>query len=819
MDSCTLVDEHEVLTMFPENSLLCDDEAQPRTFGIALFGEGVRIRPRTYSGHSHSFGFRPTLFLPLHTMTPPASSGSSARTVSTASDSSGSSYLASAAGPPMTREDVRDALGEVLDGGCGEDSVGTLFLQIIPRLEPLYRTYITKHPTALEHLNGLPQTPALVAYLAHTQALASKVSHAWDLPSLLIKPVQRLLKYPLLLGTIIDETPDSHGDKQNLKLAREKMEEVARGVNEGRRRKEVVKEVLSGSSSNSPGKKLGESKAKKKGLNVGVAASISLGRMKSLRSFPSKAKEGVEANQEMEAVTQMGEEVRRHETFALQFSKDAEGWAAKMCAVTEALEKWAVAFSRVIWLLPESEERSEAFDAFLTVIGKRLVPLCQDIHERIKNELVTSITRLVNSTLAPLRLLEAMNTLEPLHYGGLLNLNVSKSRPPPQLLEASQSYVALRAQLFAELPVYLPLLEKGVGLCLRHFELWQITFWRDMRDIWSELWEALKVDEEMNAGAAETLKVWWERYATVEVSVDGLNIVRPPEKRPPDRGKSRRKMSSNGSGEMTSSAMVASVLTALDPLHIPIPSSSSSHFVSPSSEKTRSRNSTDSRDVQRRASSESVHSKKSGKSPRHSSRKHSIGGFIPDEYAFNLELMPILQKPSYSRTKSMPLSPSPPSLKKSHSQGRLLDLSDDISINAAITAFRAAASSESRRRSPSLSAAAAYNIPLSSSPSKSSFPTRSATSKKRPSGGQIPALYSCRVVHLCQPPPGVSYRDLPFFTLLVDDVYDVLQEAGHPSDHDDLPLYVDEGEDCLLLVRDDIGDIGWALASFLIPVD
>lgn len=81
------------------------------------------------------------------------------------------------------------------------------------------------------------------------------------------------------------------------------------------------------------------------------------------------------------------------------------------------------------------------------------------------------------------------------------------------------------------------------------------------------------------------------------------------------------------------------------------------------------------------------------------------------------------------------------------------------------------------------------------------------------------ALYACRVVHPCNPPDGVSYRDLPFFTLQVNAVFDVLKELGHPSIFEDLPLYVDDGEDCLLLVRDISGNIGWSLASFLIPLD
>ena len=94
-----------------------------------------------------------------------------------------------------------------------------------------------------------------------------------------------------------------------------------------------------------------------------------------------------------------------------------------------------------------------------------------------------------------------------------------------------------------------------------------------------------------------------------------------------------------------------------------------------------------------------------------------------------------------------------------------------------------------------------------------------ARARRRVSGGQIPALYECRVIHVCEPPPGVQYRELGFFTLRVDDVYEILQEAGHPSTHRDLPLYVDDGEDCLLLARNAAGEVGWVLASFLVPVE
>ena len=62
-----------------------------------------------------------------------------------------------------------------------------------------------------------------------------------------LQPVQRLLKYPLLLQSIIQSTertiPD-HPDLPSLIRAKDVMETVARDVNEARRRWEIVHVVL-----------------------------------------------------------------------------------------------------------------------------------------------------------------------------------------------------------------------------------------------------------------------------------------------------------------------------------------------------------------------------------------------------------------------------------------------------------------------------------------------------------------------------------------------------------------------------------------------
>ncbi|XP_056680900.1 intersectin-2 isoform X6 [Monodelphis domestica] len=58
------------------------------------------------------------------------------------------------------------------------------------------------------------------------------------LSSFLLKPMQRITRYPLLIRNILENTPESHADHAALKLALERAEELCSQVNEGVREKE-----------------------------------------------------------------------------------------------------------------------------------------------------------------------------------------------------------------------------------------------------------------------------------------------------------------------------------------------------------------------------------------------------------------------------------------------------------------------------------------------------------------------------------------------------------------------------------------------------
>lgn len=60
-----------------------------------------------------------------------------------------------------------------------------------------------------------------------------------NLGSFLIKPVQRIMRYPLLLMELLNSTPESHPDKVPLTSAVLAVKEINVNINEYKRRKDL----------------------------------------------------------------------------------------------------------------------------------------------------------------------------------------------------------------------------------------------------------------------------------------------------------------------------------------------------------------------------------------------------------------------------------------------------------------------------------------------------------------------------------------------------------------------------------------------------
>lgn len=76
------------------------------------------------------------------------------------------------------------------------------------------------------------------------KAFAEDLTNAWSLDSLLIKPVQRILKYPLLLHSLLGVTPSDHPDYPALVSAEKEIKLVADRINELKKRKDILEKIV-----------------------------------------------------------------------------------------------------------------------------------------------------------------------------------------------------------------------------------------------------------------------------------------------------------------------------------------------------------------------------------------------------------------------------------------------------------------------------------------------------------------------------------------------------------------------------------------------
>ncbi|KAM4851968.1 dynamin-binding protein isoform 3-T3 [Thomomys bottae] len=126
------------------------------------------------------------------------------------------------------------------------DAVGPVFLDHRDELEGTYRVYCQNHDEAISLLEIYEKDEKIQKHLQDSLADLKSLYNEWgctnyiNLGSFLIKPVQRVMRYPLLLMELLNSTPDSHPDKVPLASAVLAVKEINVNINEYKRRKDLV---------------------------------------------------------------------------------------------------------------------------------------------------------------------------------------------------------------------------------------------------------------------------------------------------------------------------------------------------------------------------------------------------------------------------------------------------------------------------------------------------------------------------------------------------------------------------------------------------
>ncbi|XP_053113664.1 rho guanine nucleotide exchange factor 38 [Hemicordylus capensis] len=124
--------------------------------------------------------------------------------------------------------------------------IGEVFLQIKDLLEDTYKIYCYHHDDAHILLESYEKDEEVRQHLRDCLQSLKKIyeeggkPNLLDMGSLMIKPIQRVMKYPLLLCELLNSTPLSHPDHKALQDALAAVKGLNMNINELKRRKDLV---------------------------------------------------------------------------------------------------------------------------------------------------------------------------------------------------------------------------------------------------------------------------------------------------------------------------------------------------------------------------------------------------------------------------------------------------------------------------------------------------------------------------------------------------------------------------------------------------
>ncbi|KAI8063330.1 hypothetical protein BC940DRAFT_243449 [Gongronella butleri] len=302
----------------------------------------------------------------------------------------------------------------------------------------------------------------------HEDAECSEQLHgktqSWDLGSLLIKPVQRVLKYPLLLKELLLTTPTDHDDYANLAQASSDIEKVADHINEIKRRKDIVERIVND-------KKKGEiNKLTRKAQQIRQVTGLS----------------STEATQDA-TFDALYQQFEQQQQVVQQLIRDIQAWVRHikdhfdtLLTFATSLEDVYGAFGGVrVRSMNQIKEFAELASMFSMVMSRELDASVRGyIYGRIDDFLAVfeNPTQVINKRAQKL-----------LDFDRVRDIKARGDVPDKALQESADVYSSINAQLTDELPAFLALTSQYLELIVGDLTRVQSKFYQRLAREWTRL--------------------------------------------------------------------------------------------------------------------------------------------------------------------------------------------------------------------------------------------------------------------------------------------------------------------------------------------
>ncbi|NXU29914.1 DNMBP protein, partial [Thalassarche chlororhynchos] len=338
------------------------------------------------------------------------------------------------------------------------DAIGPVFLAQRAQLESVYRVYCQNHDEAIALLETYEKDEKMQKLLLDLLDSLRSLYSEWgctnyiNLGSFLIKPVQRVMRYPLLLMELLSATPEAHPDKAPLTAAVLAVKEINVNINEYKRRKDLVLKYRKGDEDS-----LMEKISKLNFHSIIKKSNRVSSHLKHLTGFAPQLKD--EAFEETEKNFRMQE--RLIKSFIRDLSLYLQHVRESACMkALAAVSMWDLC----------TEKGSGDLDQFQKV--NRLISdqLFSNFKERTERLVSSPLNQLLSMFAGPHKLVQKrFDKLLDFHNCTERAEKLKDKRTLEELQSARNNYEALNAQLLDELPKFLRFAKELFAGCVRGY--------------------------------------------------------------------------------------------------------------------------------------------------------------------------------------------------------------------------------------------------------------------------------------------------------------------------------------------------------------
>uniref|UniRef100_A0A8C9SBP6 Dynamin-binding protein n=1 Tax=Scleropages formosus TaxID=113540 RepID=A0A8C9SBP6_SCLFO len=360
---------------------------------------------------------------------------------------------------------VIDLSGRMYGSLVDTDCIGKVFLDHKAELEEVYKIYCQNHDDAITLLEGYEKDENIQKHILECLEKLRALYREWgktnyiNLGSFLIKPVQRVMRYPLLLTELLNTTPESHRDREQLAEAVLSVKEINVNINEYKRRKDLVVKYRKGDEDTLIDKisKLSMHSIIKKSNRVSS-------HLKHLTGISPQVKD--------EAFDEAEKRFRLQERLIKSFIRDISLYLQHIRESASVKVLAAISFGDIY--TDRNQIDPERFQRAHRCISDKHFA---EFKERTETLVIAPLTQLLSMFAGPHKLIQK-------RFDKLLDYDNCKERAErlrdrrvqEELQAARNNYEALNAQLLDELPKFVRTAEALFTGCVRSFAQAQRDF-------------------------------------------------------------------------------------------------------------------------------------------------------------------------------------------------------------------------------------------------------------------------------------------------------------------------------------------------------